>query len=69
MEFSIGASIELNQNSFRFFGALIMMTVFGLGAALPIVILGLLSRQAMLQAKIKLQGVGGIGKTLLGIFF
>ena len=45
-----------------------MMIIFGLGAGLPIVILGLLSRQAMLKAKVKLQGVGGIGKTILGIF-
>ena len=44
-----------------------MMVIFGLGAGLPIIILGLLSREAMMKAKIKLQGAGGIGKTLLGM--
>ena len=46
----------------------IMMAIFGLGASLPIVILGLLSREAMLEAKVKFQGVSGIGKTVFGIF-
>jgi len=34
---------------------------------LPIVILGLLSREAMLKAKVKLQGASGIGKKIFGM--
>lgn len=45
-----------------------MMGIFGLGAALPIGILGLFSREAMLRAKLRLQGAGGIGKMILGTF-
>jgi hypothetical protein len=42
------------------------MVLFGLGAALPLLLLGLLSRQAMLAWRGRLIGAGGSGKTVLG---
>lgn len=65
---TLGAAVTIASQGNNFIAVVIMMAIFGLGAGLPIVILGLLSREAMLKAKIKLQGVGGIGKTILGIF-
>lgn len=43
------------------------MTVFGLGAALPLLLLGVLSREAMLRWRGRLLGVGSGGKTVLGV--
>lgn len=43
------------------------MAVFGLGAALPLLLLGVLSREAMLRWRGRLLGVGSGGKTVLGV--
>ncbi len=43
------------------------MAFFGLGAALPLLLLGILSREAMLRWRGRLLGVGSGGKTMLGI--
>jgi cytochrome c-type biogenesis protein len=45
------------------------MTVFGLGAATPLVLLGMVSREALLAARGKLARTGQIGKSLLGFVF
>jgi cytochrome c-type biogenesis protein len=42
------------------------MAVFGLGAALPLLLLGMLSRQAMIAWRGRLLGAGGKGKIILG---
>ncbi|MBU3621993.1 cytochrome c biogenesis CcdA family protein [Polynucleobacter sp. CS-Odin-A6] len=65
---TLGAVITIASQGSNLIKVALMMGVFGLGAALPIVILGLLSREAMLKAKLKLQGAGGIGKMILGTF-
>jgi cytochrome c-type biogenesis protein len=65
---TLGTAITIASQGTNLVNVALMMTIFGLGAGLPIIILGLLSREAMLKAKIKLQGVGGIGKTILGVF-
>ena len=65
---TLGAAVTLASQGTQLGQVAFLMAVFGLGAGLPIAILGLLSRQAMLKAKAKLQGIGGIGKTILGIF-
>ena len=65
---TLGAAVTIASQGADLVKVALMMIIFGLGAGLPIVILGLLSRQAMLKAKVKLQGVGGIGKTILGVF-
>jgi hypothetical protein len=42
------------------------MGVFGLGAALPLLVLGMLSREAMIAWRGRLLGAGSGGKALLG---
>ncbi|WP_295557479.1 cytochrome c biogenesis protein CcdA [uncultured Hyphomicrobium sp.] len=43
------------------------MALFGLGAALPLLALGVLSREAMMRWRGLLLGAGGTGKTVLGV--
>jgi cytochrome c-type biogenesis protein len=45
------------------------MAVFGIGAALPLVLLGLLSRAALMRVRTSLMSVGKLGKGLLGAAF
>jgi len=42
------------------------MLVFGIGAALPLMLLGVLSREAMMRWRSRLVETGKTGKTLLG---
>ena len=65
---TLGAAVTIASQGSDLIKVAIMMAIFGLGASLPIVILGLLSREAMLKAKVKFQGVSGIGKTVFGVF-
>jgi cytochrome c biogenesis protein CcdA len=65
---TLGAAVTIASQGTDLVKVAMMMAIFGLGAGLPIAILGLLSRQAMLKAKLRLQGAGGVGKTVLGIF-
>jgi cytochrome c-type biogenesis protein len=43
------------------------MLAFGIGAALPLLLLGLLSREAMMRWKARMMQTGKAGKTLLGL--
>jgi len=43
------------------------MLAFGIGAALPLMLLGFLSREAMLRWKSRMMETGKAGKTLLGV--
>jgi len=43
------------------------MLAFGIGAALPLMLLGFLSREAMMRWKSRLMETGKTGKTLLGV--
>ena len=45
------------------------MAVFGIGAALPLVLLGLLSRATMIRVRTNLMSAGKFGKGLLGAAF
>jgi cytochrome c-type biogenesis protein len=45
------------------------MAVFGIGAALPLVLLGLLSRATLMRVRTNLMSVGKLGKGLLGAAF
>jgi cytochrome c-type biogenesis protein len=45
------------------------MAVFGIGAALPLVLFGLISRAKLMQARSRLISAGKIGKGLLGAAF
>lgn len=65
---TLGAAVTVASQGSNLLKVAAMMAIFGIGAATPIVVLGLLSREAMLRARFKLQGAGGIGKIILGIF-
>lgn len=45
------------------------MAVFGVGAALPLVLLGLLSRATLMRVRASLMSAGKFGKGLLGVSF
>lgn len=45
------------------------MVMFGIGAGLPLVLLGLLSRSTLMRARTKLMSAGKLGKGLLGAAF
>ena len=45
------------------------MVVFGIGAALPLVLLGLLSRATLMRLRASLMSAGKFGKGLLGAAF
>jgi cytochrome c-type biogenesis protein len=45
------------------------MAVFGLGAALPLILLGLLSRATLMRVRASLMSAGKLGKGLLGTAF
>lgn len=66
---TLGAAITLASQGRDLPQIVAMMAVFGLGAGLPIALLGMLSRQAMLKMRGKLQGVGSWGKNMLGVLF
>ncbi|MGL4495516.1 MAG: cytochrome c biogenesis protein CcdA, partial [Beijerinckiaceae bacterium] len=46
----------------------VTMLVFGLGAALPLLILGTISRDALMRMRGRLMNTGGALKSALGIF-
>jgi cytochrome c-type biogenesis protein len=46
-----------------------IMFVFGIGAALPLLLLGLVSREAMMRWRDRLMSAGQLAKTFLGILF
>lgn len=45
------------------------MVAFGIGAALPLILLGLLSRATLMQVRARLMSAGKLGKGLLGAAF
>jgi cytochrome c biogenesis protein CcdA len=45
------------------------MSLFGVGAALPLVVLGLLSRASLMRVRLSLMSAGKLGKGLLGASF
>lgn len=65
---TLGAAITLASQGKDLGMIVIVMAIFGLGAGLPLALLGLLSRSAMMKAKIKLGSAGHLGKKLLGGF-
>ena len=64
---TLGVAIGLASQGKQLFQVALVMLLFGLGAALPIIGLGMLSRQGMQSFRGKLQLLGGMGKQLLGI--
>lgn len=72
---TLGATIALASQGQQLAEVALVMALFGLGAGLPLIVLGLLSREAMLRMRGKLlatgrQGRKGLGAVmlLLGVF-
>ena len=63
---TLGATITLASQSNNLVHVSIIMLMFGIGAALPLILLGSVSQQAMLRYKTKLSITGKNGRILLG---
>lgn len=63
---TLGATITLASQGQQLAQVMLVMALFGLGAGLPLVILGSLSRAAMLRLRGKLLAAGQQGKKILG---
>ncbi|MDE5444849.1 cytochrome c biogenesis protein CcdA [Bradyrhizobium sp. CSA207] len=64
---TLGAASVLAAQGKNLGEVAIVMVAFGVGAALPLLLLGLVSREAMLRWKDKLQRAGQGGVTVLGV--
>jgi len=62
----LGAAITLASQGASLGHVTLVMALFGLGAGLPLILLGLLSRQAMMSVRSKLFTAGKVGKRILG---
>lgn len=63
---TLGATMTLASQGEDLGHAAVVMALFGIGAGLPLILLGSLSQQAMLRFKSKLSATGKTGKWLLG---
>lgn len=63
---TLGATITLASQGQDMAHATLMMALFGLGAGIPLILLGLLSRQAMMKFRNSLFTAGNTGKKVLG---
>lgn len=64
---TLGATITLASQGQNLMHTAMTMAIFGVGASTPLVILSLVSRQAMMKFRNKLMSAGHIGKTIMGI--
>jgi cytochrome c-type biogenesis protein len=64
---TLGAAVTLASQRHALGEVALVMFVFGIGAALPLALLGTLSREAMLRMRGKLTKVATTGKYVLGI--
>ena len=63
---TLGVAIGLASQGQQLAQVALTMLLFGLGASLPIVILGMLSREAMQRVRGKMASIGNTGKKILG---
>jgi cytochrome c biogenesis protein CcdA len=63
---TLGAAIILASQGENLIHATAVMALFGVGAAIPLIVLGQMSHQALLRFKGKLFSSGMVGKKLLG---
>ncbi len=63
---TLGAAVTLASQGESLTQVAIVMAIFGLGAGLPLMVLGMASREAMLRMRGRLLSVGKLGKQLLG---
>lgn len=64
---TLGATITLASQGQNLAHATLVMALFGIGASAPLVILGMLSRQAMAKFRDKMLAAGTAGKKILGV--
>jgi len=63
---TLGAATVLASRGENIGGVTLTMLVFGIGAGLPLALLGLLSRQAMIGWREKMMKAGKLGKIVMG---
>ena len=63
---TLGVAIGLASQGQQLAQVALTMLLFGLGASLPIVVLGMLSREAMQRVRGKMASIGNTGKKILG---
>ncbi len=66
---TLGAASLLASQGHDLARVTLTMAVFGVGAALPLVLLGLLSRATLMRVRASLMSAGKLGKGLLGASF
>jgi cytochrome c biogenesis protein CcdA len=64
---TLGAASVLAAKGENLGQVALTMLAFGIGAALPLMLLGLLSREAMMRWRGRMMETGKVGKTLLGV--
>ncbi|MEO5764281.1 MAG: cytochrome c biogenesis CcdA family protein [Casimicrobiaceae bacterium] len=64
---TLGAAVTLASQGQALGEVAPIMLVFGIGAALPLAAFGMLSREALLRLRVKMQGFGAAGKYVLGV--
>jgi cytochrome c biogenesis protein CcdA len=66
---TLGAASLLASQGHDLLRVALTMAVFGIGAALPLILLGLLSRATLMGVRSRLMSAGRLGKGLLGAAF
>ncbi len=66
---TLGAASLLASQGHDLLRVTLTMAVFGVGAALPLILLGLLSRATLMRVRSSLMSAGKLGKALLGAAF
>ncbi|HUN90463.1 MAG TPA: cytochrome c biogenesis CcdA family protein [Burkholderiaceae bacterium] len=64
---TLGAAIALASQGHDLPQTALLMSLFGFGAALPLAVVGLLSRTAFVRLRGRMQHAGAVGKVLLGV--
>jgi cytochrome c biogenesis protein CcdA len=63
---TLGAATTLASQGKNLWQIAILMLIFGTGAAIPLIVLGLLSRATLVKMRGRLLSAGKLGKQLLG---
>jgi cytochrome c-type biogenesis protein len=66
---TLGAASLLASQGHDLLRVTLTMAVFGVGAALPLILLGMLSRATLMRVRSRLMSAGKLGKALLGAAF
>jgi cytochrome c-type biogenesis protein len=66
---TLGAASLLASQGHDLLRVTLTMVVFGIGAAVPLILLGLLSRATLMRVRARLVSAGKLGKVLLGAAF